>query len=43
MVYVILLLTFLPTHLLAFAFGRRIGAKEGIDYCFEQYEKKLHD
>lgn len=29
------------TFLLGFTFGKFKGAKDGIDYCFEQREKEL--
>lgn len=32
---------FLLSHWVAFMIGRRLGAKEGIDYCFDKLEQDL--
>ena len=41
MIYIGFFIILMLSNLLFFAIGRRIGAKEGIDYCFEQKEKEL--
>ena len=39
-VFVVMLILVIFSFILGFVFGRRLGAKEGIDYCFEQWNKK---
>ena len=41
MIYIAFFILSLLSNLIFFAIGRRIGVKEGIDYCFEQREKEL--
>ena len=40
-VFVVMLILVIFSFILGFTFSRRLGAKEGIDYCFEQMNKKL--
>lgn len=41
MIYIAFFMVSMLSNILFFCIGRRIGAKEGIDYCFEQKEKEL--
>lgn len=45
MIYIALILVILLiicSFLLGYTFGKFKGAKDGIDYCFEQWEKELN-
>lgn len=44
---IILLILFIgtiyfATLFIAFSIGRKIGAKEGIDYCFDRFEEEYN-
>lgn len=42
--FILTVIGFILMFFVGFTVGRRLGAKEGIDYCFEQkYKKELHD
>ena len=39
--FILIMLLVIVSFTIGFSIGKRKGAKDGIDYCFEKYEEKL--